>query len=548
MFATGDIVRVIARGHSAYNYEGIIVTIQQNGFCNVGVKFNTTRTGFHDLQGQCEDGYGYWMFETDLKLIRREVESEMKNCNVCKEAVDRRERGRCGECISKIKEDKADYIRKCALCGNKQNLVYTAACRTTKDTFFFMCPNCYDDNRNLIDEYPHNKLRKKTCSCCSKKILDIRCRGRCTQCIKEAHQVICQICDRNTSKLIFKKGHEGCTSCIDRMFFTCQICNEDFDRRESNTLRGGGRACRSCYEQVAEAIQGYSYKPPAKFHPEKVSNKFRISGNKTLYLGIELEVESPEKSPALMASIVNKLSKDRAYSKGDSSISCGFEFVSHPMSLEYHSKKMNWEEILKTLVENKCLSHNTHTCGIHIHINKEFLSASDKIKFQVFINSHMKEFTTLARRSKNWARYKKIKEEDLKRVIPDGRNAVNWENSNTVEIRIFKGTLRYSTFIASLQLIDAVAHYVKIMPKRADKAYHPQESWNGFIEYILDSNKPFVRKEGAKKRYEELIAYMKSKKVFSKLKVEKKSIKEILKEIDEVNVRDFEDKNIRGCL
>ena len=39
--------------------------------------------------------------------------------------------------------------------------------------------------------------------------------------------------------------------------------------------------------------------------------------------------------------------------------------------------------------------------------------------------------------------------------------AINLENENTVEFRIFKGTLNYNTFLASLQFVVEISKYAK---------------------------------------------------------------------------------------
>jgi len=37
--------------------------------------------------------------------------------------------------------------------------------------------------------------------------------------------------------------------------------------------------------------------------------------------------------------------------------------------------------------------------------------------------------------------------------------AVNFENRNTVEFRLFRGTLNYTTFMATLEIVDALVHW-----------------------------------------------------------------------------------------
>ena len=37
----------------------------------------------------------------------------------------------------------------------------------------------------------------------------------------------------------------------------------------------------------------------------------------------------------------------------------------------------------------------------------------------------------------------------------------NVDKKNTVEFRIFRGTLKYNRFIATIQFVDAISHYIK---------------------------------------------------------------------------------------
>jgi len=74
------------------------------------------------------------------------------------------------------------------------------------------------------------------------------------------------------------------------------------------------------------------------------------------------------------------------------------------------------------------------------------------------------EFETIARRQEtHWARFKKSNGLPVKEVYGKSSGtryqAVNFENTNTVEFRLFRGTLKYSTFIATLEIVDALVHW-----------------------------------------------------------------------------------------
>ena len=70
------------------------------------------------------------------------------------------------------------------------------------------------------------------------------------------------------------------------------------------------------------------------------------------------------------------------------------------------------------------------------------------------------------------------------------------ENSDTIEFRLFRGTLRYTTFIAVLQLVDEICRCAINMTDREFE----EMTWNDFVSGIHD---------------EELINYLKSKRLYA---------------------------------
>ena len=61
--------------------------------------------------------------------------------------------------------------------------------------------------------------------------------------------------------------------------------------------------------------------------------------------------------------------------------------------------------------------------------------------------------------------------------------AVNLENAYTVEMRIFRGTLKYETFLATLQLVDEICNAaVSLSDERIQSL-----TWLDFVQRIPDS-------------------------------------------------------------
>ena len=64
---------------------------------------------------------------------------------------------------------------------------------------------------------------------------------------------------------------------------------------------------------------------------------------------------------------------EHIYCKHDGSLDDGFEIVSHPATLEYHTNTIPWKKILDEALEMGYYSHNSGTCGLHVHINRAAL-------------------------------------------------------------------------------------------------------------------------------------------------------------------------------
>ena len=90
------------------------------------------------------------------------------------------------------------------------------------------------------------------------------------------------------------------------------------------------------------------------------------------YFGVELEIDSggkDEHSARILSNLANRYNNN-IYIKTDGSLSDGLELVTHPMTLEYHLKEMPWNSLLERALDLGYYSHNTDTCGLHIHVNR----------------------------------------------------------------------------------------------------------------------------------------------------------------------------------
>ena len=117
-------------------------------------------------------------------------------------------------------------------------------------------------------------------------------------------------------------------------------------------------------------------------------------------------------------------------------------------------------------------SHQTSTCGLHIHVNRNCFSENRDTQDEVisrmlyFVEHHWNEMLKFSRRSEysmnRWAArygFEKTGREILDKAKKGGNGryaAVNLMNYSTIEFRLFRGTLKYNTLIAALELVNAI--------------------------------------------------------------------------------------------
>lgn len=168
--------------------------------------------------------------------------------------------------------------------------------------------------------------------------------------------------------------------------------------------------------------------------------------------------------------LVNQTS-ELAYCKHDGSLQDGFEIVTHPMTLDFHLNEMPWAALLQRAVSLGYQSHQAGTCGLHVHVNRTTFGATEAqqdaciARVLYFFEKHWDELLKFSRRTsrqlEQWAArygYKDQPREILdhaKKGYHNGRySCVNLQNWNTIEFRIFRGTLKQNTLIATLQLVN----------------------------------------------------------------------------------------------
>jgi len=253
---------------------------------------------------------------------------------------------------------------------------------------------------------------------------------------------------------------------------------------------------------MSRIIHSYSYSPERWFYHGHYARH--------LLLGVELEVDlggEDEDKAAEVLRIMNgsEYSERNVYIKHDGSLDNGFEIVSQPATVWYHLRKIPWEKAFQYLIDSGYRSHDTVTCGLHIHFNCIFLGNSEKEFVEAegrllsFFEENWERIVRFSRRKERQIeRYcKRYGHTDIRMAYEDNNDsryyAINFQNSTTDEIRIFRGTLNYSTFSATLLFV----HNLVLFCKRTKRN---STSWEKFLK--------FIKKD---ERNQILIDYLKSK-------------------------------------
>ena len=321
------------------------------------------------------------------------------------------------------------------------------------------------------------------------------------------------------------EGDERCTTCANAIYNeaggrdnwrACDCC-EDIQYNDNMLWWNDGRYCSYCYdnnvytcddcgieywdgtdhecEEDESVIHSYSYRPSPFFF-----------GKGQYYLGFELEVEARDESRYAGAEIAQDTLGSHAYMKDDGSLSDGFEIVTHPHTLSDYQTNFNWEFTSK-LKREGFRSWNTDTCGLHVHVSRTAFGEgaipwnsanrdqlilkkqSHELRFMKLIYDNQRQVERIAGRSGNhYATF-----QDKGKLVSklkfgnqsSGRySAINTENDATLEVRVFKGSLRKERVMSALEFVTASVEYTRDLKVTAK---NQALTWLRFTAYVSEN-------------------------------------------------------------
>lgn len=266
----------------------------------------------------------------------------------------------------------------------------------------------------------------------------------------------------------------------------CIICGKEINENQdtffvTNTIYNDV-VCQSCHGH--NLMNDFNSNIITNYHNHhNIESTFYHGANDDkLFLGVELEVDkrvnafSNTNTRSCVQSICEVMPYNFVYFEHDGSLSRGFECITQPATLQYHiALKNRYREMFSVIRQNSFRSHQTSTCGLHVHFNRDFYTPEDEelcvTKLLYLVEKFWDKIVIFSRRETNkieqyafrygLSNYKTAVKNWKSGYSIERYKAVNLSNTHTIEFRIFRGTLKTNTFIATLQFCYNLITYAK---------------------------------------------------------------------------------------
>lgn len=294
----------------------------------------------------------------------------------------------------------------------------------------------------------------------------------CDDCLNSSY-FYCEDCEcwysQDTSSYTTRDGRTICGYCRFDNYTECCNCGEIIPSDQAYYCDDCDEYfCDDCWDDHSnnEHNDGlYDYHAFNDWHPTKLNDE----PTPAFYIGHELEIDEGYDRREAIELIRNKIN---AICMHDGSLDedSGIEIISHPLSYNYMlSKENEYRQLFTSLTRDfNYRSHETNTCGLHFHVTRP---SSEEIidRILLFMETYKEEIIRLSRRTSDeissWANFLSDKrttdEKTIKSLDYIKKNketssrymALNLTNTRTIEFRIFKGTLKYETFMADFEFV-----------------------------------------------------------------------------------------------
>ena len=228
-------------------------------------------------------------------------------------------------CDCCIEHNGYEFCKECKRYAVTAHDVYTGR-RMTRT----VCQKCIDESDNI-----------KECEDCAEYFYNSKCG------VSGRDYAFCEVCSENY-------GH--CDACGNIEHYDNLYYHENSDRSY----------CASCLpaeEEEEEELHDYSYDPP----------HFNFYGDTRdgPHIGVELEIDDGHDGVKILTGYPEHYSN--YYLKKDGSLSSkGIEIVTHPHTYP-EMINLPWEGMFSELAKSGYRSHDGDKCGLHFHVDREWL-------------------------------------------------------------------------------------------------------------------------------------------------------------------------------
>ena len=274
----------------------------------------------------------------------------------------------------------------------------------------------------------------------------------------------CDACDVDVLKTNYHYSADVCNMCHADNYSDCDYCGCAVENDYAYySERSGNTYCEDCYYENDEnpGVRGYHEGAPwgLKFHNGTADNS-------AMYFGVEIEMGG-------YGDVSDILSHAEAlqigHAESDSSVE-GLEYITQPATLSAWREEFGAQtgKVVNALA-GAGYTGDADDCGGHIHISRAaFDSDYHLAKFVTAFVLNPEFMGQIAGRDTDqWGSLGKYSRGELRRAVKwqsgDRYRAVNLNNHNTVEIRMFSGTHDKSYIISRIAFLSALVEYTRAL-------------------------------------------------------------------------------------
>lgn len=299
-------------------------------------------------------------------------------------------------------------------------------------------------------------------------------------------------------------GEPICDNCSGD-YVSCEDCCETFLRDDLYyDYDDECFYCEDCYNsrrRHGSHLHDYNYKPYPAF-------KKCVGEETERFFGIEQETDCGDDRDDYSDALYDALGENFFVQKTDGSLDEGIELVSHPCTLQFFRMQYPLSTIKAVANKHGFTAHDNGNCGLHIHVSRACLGRSETIrdvviaKLNILMNVHWDNLVKFSRRRsyelERWAAKPDAgitRNDDILTIAKkaadlcgkdchDGRRyvALNTQNRNTIEFRLFRGSLNPETVLAAIELCDVLVDFAI--------NHSTAQCWNSKWETVIKSEYP----------------------------------------------------------